>query len=381
MEAEQAVLGALLLAPHQLASVSGWLEPGNFYRPAHAALYEVLLAQQQAGHRALAGEDAEARRAWALEAMASAATLCPSFTSSYGHTLISACPASEHAAVYGRMVLESAVRRAVHEHAHRLLAAARADGAEPEAVLRLTADLRATIGRLADAWDSLDARPLPAPGEWPLELSEDAASKTLHQEEALLASLSAAPAELADVASWLHPGDLLDPGHREVYRALAGLAHRGEPIDPLTVLWEVQHRGALTDGTLTAERVRTLTRAGYQGEPGYWAERVLRAALLRTTASRAGAVRLLAQDASVPAARLLGSALHTLRGAETVQGRWLAVTGHGADGPSARGDPAVVRRGAARARTTTPPPAPVSAAAPSPSQRAAPPRAPVRSTH
>ncbi|QKW20622.1 helicase DnaB [Kitasatospora sp. NA04385] len=379
MEAEQAVLGALLLAPHQLGTVARWLRPEHFYRPAHAALFDALLAQQRARHPALVGEDAEARRAWALEAMGAAAAACPAFAPSYGHTLISACPASEHAAVYGRMVLESAVRREVHEHAHRLLAAARTADAEPEAVLRLTADLRAVIDRLADTWGALDARPLPAPGTWPTELSETAARQTLHQEEALLASLSAAPGELADLVGWLHPGDLLDAGHREVYRALAALGHRSEPIDPLTVLWEVQHRGALTDGALTADRVRTLTRAGYQGEPGYWAEQVLRASLLRTTASRAGAVRLLAMDASVPAARLLGSALHTLRGAEAVQDRWCTVTGH--DGPPARGDPAMVRRGAARARTLTPQPAAGPAAGPSPAQRAAPARAPVRSTY
>ncbi|MFD7730482.1 DnaB-like helicase N-terminal domain-containing protein [Kitasatospora phosalacinea] len=381
MEAEQAVLGALLLAPQQLAAVGPWLEPGHFYRPAHAALYEALLAQQQAGHPALVGEDIETRRAWALEAMQAAADACPAFTPSYGHTLVSACPTSEHAAVYGRMVLESAVRRGVHEHAHRLLAAARAADADAEAVLGLTADLRAAIDRLADTWGALDARPLPAPGPWPTELSEEVARQATRQEEALLASLSAAPVELADLVGWLHPGDLLDGGHREVYRALAALGHRGEPIDPLTVLWEVQHRGALRDGSLTAERVRTLTRAGYQGQPAYWAEQVLRACLLRTTASRAGAVRLLAMDASVPAARLLGSALHTLRGAEAVQDRWRTATGHDGEGPSARGDPAVVRRGAARARTLTPPSAAGPAVGPSPAQRAAPARAPVRSTY
>lgn len=375
-EAEQALLGALLLSPAQLASVASWLKPGHFYRPTHAALYEVLLAQQKAGHPALEDDEPETRWAWALEAMETAATSCPSFTPSYGHTLISACPTADHALAYGRMVLETAVRREIHEHAHRLQAATR--DADTDAVLRLTAELHTTIDRLGDAWGSFDGRPVPAPGQWPLELSEDAARSTLHQEEALLASLSAAPSELAELVRWLCPDDLLDPGHQAVYRALAALGHRGEPIDPLTVLWEVQHRGALTTGTLTADRVRTVTRAGYRGESGYWAEQVLRAALLRTTAARAGAVRLLALDASVPAARLLGSALHVLRDAETVQGRWRTATGLG---PPARGDPAPARHSAARTRTRTPAPAAFPASAPSPAQMAAQPRAPVRSTY
>ncbi|MFB7672691.1 DnaB-like helicase N-terminal domain-containing protein [Kitasatospora purpeofusca] len=377
MEAEQAVLGAVLLDPRQLAAVSSWLRPAHFYRPAHTALYEVLLAQKKDGHPGLSG-DSEARSAWALEAMTTASAACPAFTAGYGHTLIAACPTAGHAASYGRMVLETAIRRQVHEHAHRLLAAARTG--HTDTVPQLTGDLRTAITHLADTWGALDQRPVPLTGPWPLELPENTTEETLSREEVLLASLSAAPTDLLDIARWLHPVDFLDSGHQALYQALLALGHRGEAIDSLTVLWEAQHRGALASGAITADRIRRITRVGYSGDPGYWAEQVLCASLLRSATAAAGAVRLLSRDAALSAARLLGSALHVLREAEAVQSRWRTATG-GARGRPARGDPEPFRRDAARTRTLAPVPDTAGATPPSPAQQAAPPRTPVRSTH
>ncbi|MFF2657375.1 DnaB-like helicase N-terminal domain-containing protein [Kitasatospora sp. NPDC058032] len=377
MEAEQAVLGAILLAPRQLRLLSAWLRPAHFYRPAHAALYEALLAQQEAGHRALASDRAEDQLAWVTQATAATTAASPGFTAAYGHTLIAACPVPAHAASYGRMVLETAVRREVHERAHRLHAAARTG--DIDATLHLTRDLRAAISRLVDAWGSVDERPRPAPGPWPLELAERTVEETRRYEQALLGALTAVPGELAEITTWLHPADFLDPGHRAVYQALAALGRRGDAIDPLTVLWEVQHRGALAGGDITADAVRALTRTGFTGDPGYWAEKVLRARALRSATGSAGAVRLLSLDASVPAARLLGFALHTLRETGAVHKRWRTVTG-GAEPEAGEPEPER-RRGAARARTLVPVPDTGAAAPPSPAQQAASPRAPVRSMH
>ncbi|MEV0188447.1 DnaB-like helicase N-terminal domain-containing protein [Kitasatospora purpeofusca] len=381
MEAEQAVLGAILLAPELLRDVAGWLRPEHFYRPAHAALFEVLLAQGAAGHPDPPPDADGVSSAWATRAMASAAEASPGFTPGYGHTLIAACPVTGHAAAYGRMVLETAVRRQVHEHAHRLLAAARTGAVD--GTLRLTGDLRAAIGQLADTWGSLDESPQPTPGPWPLELPPPAVEETLRQEAALLASLTALPREVRDISRWLHPVDFLDRGHRAVYRAVAALAHRGKPIDPLTVLWEVQHHGDLASGATTASAVRSVTRAGFSGDPGYWAEQVLQASVLRSAITSAGTVRMLSLDASLPAARLLGSALRTLRGTEAVQKRWRAATGTvGADGNPV-GEPGEPehRRGAARARSLAPVPDTGTRGPASPAQQAACARAPIRSSH
>ncbi|GJF32637.1 hypothetical protein KNE206_53370 [Kitasatospora sp. NE20-6] len=341
-EAEQALLGALLLAPEQIPAVAGWLQARHFHRPAHATLYEVLLAQHAAGHAGqAAGHGTAQRQSWALEAMGSAMKAGRGFTPGYGHTLLAACPVPAHASSYGRMVLESAVRRVLHEHAHRLMHAARTGTAE--AVVELTGALRSVIGDLADAWGAVDEQSRPLPGPWPLEPADGVAEETLRQEAMLLASATASPGHLPEITRWLHPGDFLDGGHRTVYQSLAALARRGEPIDALTVLWEARHQGAIATGAVTADGIRALTRSGWTGDPGYWAEQVLGASLLRSAAASAGTVRLLCRDTSLPPGRLLGSALHVIRTAAVVQQRWHTAHGH-------RTEPAAV--------AATPPPAP-----------------------
>ncbi|MGW2548518.1 hypothetical protein ACWC5I_48630, partial [Kitasatospora sp. NPDC001574] len=130
---------------------------------------------------------------------------------------------------------------------------------------------------------------------------------------------------------------------------------------------------------ITADAVRAITRTGFTGDPGYWAEQVLRAHVLRSATATAGAVRLLSLDASVPAALLLGSARHVLRESGAVQRRWRTATG-GAE-PEAEEPEPEQRRGAARARTLAPVPDTGAAAPTSPAQQAVSPRAPVRSTH
>lgn len=43
IEAEEAVLGAILVNPETLAKVSDTLNPKSFYKPAHRAIYEAML--------------------------------------------------------------------------------------------------------------------------------------------------------------------------------------------------------------------------------------------------------------------------------------------------------------------------------------------------
>lgn len=44
IDAERSVLGAMMLAPHRVADVSGWLAEDDFYRPDHRMLYRAVLA-------------------------------------------------------------------------------------------------------------------------------------------------------------------------------------------------------------------------------------------------------------------------------------------------------------------------------------------------
>ena len=325
LEAEQAVLGACLLAPSQLGSLREWLEPRHFLRPAHSQFFAVMLAQFDEVPPPATDDE---HRDWALRALASGTRTIPGFSPSYGQALISACPMAAHAAAYGRMVLETAVRCALEQHAHRLLAAAESGSVRD--TVELTATLHGVIDQLTTAWGTIDVRSkklLPEPVAQASLLSGRAADAAHVNERMLLASLIESPARISEIASWLTGGDFLAPEHAAVYQALAALAHRGEPVDELTALWEVQRRGALAAGTTTVEEVRSLLAPGVPGDPGYWAERVLRTSLLRASATSAGIVRVLALNASISAGTLLGDSLRALEPADRLQQRHRAALG------------------------------------------------------
>ncbi|MFH9351183.1 DnaB-like helicase N-terminal domain-containing protein [Kitasatospora sp. NPDC017646] len=329
LHAEQATLGSCLLDPRQLALLGPWLEPRHFYRPAHVAFFALLLDHQAAGQRATT-EDA--RRDWALEVIGVARRTIPGFAASYGHTLVAACPSSANAAAYGRMVLETAVRRSLEEHAHRLLAAAESGSVQD--TVELTGTLHAVIERLAAAWGPIETRsrhPLPQAAP---SCDGRAAQAARDHERMLLSTLIGAAGQVGPVASWLTEADFVDDGHRVVFQAMAALDHRGEPVDELTVLWEVQRRGALAEGTIGVAQVRDLLDP-VPGDPAYWAEQVLHCSLLRASATSAGIVRVMALDASVGAGRLLGASLRALEPADRLRERHRAATG--TSGPTRSG--------------------------------------------
>ncbi|MGW1281750.1 DnaB-like helicase N-terminal domain-containing protein [Streptomyces tsukubensis] len=383
--AEQAVLGAVFLDPGQLERLSPWLRPEHFYRPAHQALYGAALALRDRGHPGSTAAAGAVPVSWVADAVAEAGTRTRGVTASYAHQLVAACPRPEHAVVYGRMVLEGAIHRTVAEHAVRLHQAARADavrGGTEETLLRADA-LAGALADLASRWGT-DPRPVPpttAPEPAP-RATAVADGDVYADEKFLLACLAARPDQLGTVVGWLRPSDFADPGHQQLFWALGALHHRGEPVDQLTVLWEVQRRGALTHSSLDAERVLTVCDPlAVAGSAEHFGEQVVAAALVRTAAESAQRIRALAEDAAVPAGRLIGHALHALGPLDEVRQRWhTARTGPAPDKPSppAPGRSSSGRVEAARARSR-----PRRTAAPTPSAAslpAVPARTPRRST-
>ncbi|MDX3367596.1 M15 family metallopeptidase [Streptomyces sp. ME02-6987-2C] len=83
-----------------------------------------------------------------------------------------------------------------------------------------------------------------------------------------------------DAVRWLLPDDLTLPLHAGLWQCLTTLARRGEPIDPVTVLWEAQQRGLLDDGSEPGKVLRMLAEPA--GSVGHWAERALQRSLLAT---------------------------------------------------------------------------------------------------
>lgn len=128
MSAEQAVLGAVLLDPEQLTHLE-WLAADHFYRPVHQALFDPLRKLRNDGHPALSA-DGPLPLSWVTDAVEEAGQHVRRLTAAYAHTLIQACPRTEHAPVYGRMVLEGAIHRTVAQHAIRPHQAARANAVQ-----------------------------------------------------------------------------------------------------------------------------------------------------------------------------------------------------------------------------------------------------------
>ncbi|MFD5537667.1 DnaB-like helicase N-terminal domain-containing protein [Streptomyces sp. NPDC127079] len=326
VQAEQAVLGSVFLDPSQLDHLSPWLRPEHFHRPAHAALYAAMLRLHADGHPATTGKSGDPiPLSWVTDTVQEAGTRTRGLTASYAHSLISACPRPDHAPVYGRMVLEGAIHRSVTQHAIRLHQAARADAVRGgvEETVRHARVLADVLADLAHRWGT-EPRPVPSPEPVtsPAQQPQVVDEQVLADEEFLLGCISARPEQLLEVVGWLHPGDFVDSGHQQIYRALGALHHRGEPIDQLTVLWETQRRGALSDGILDAERVlRICDPLSFSGVAEQFGEQVVQASLVRTAAAVARQVRALADDESLAPGRLISYALNALGPLDDVRRR------------------------------------------------------------
>ncbi|MEW1889733.1 DnaB-like helicase N-terminal domain-containing protein [Streptomyces sp. NPDC085659] len=369
MSAEQAVLGAVLLDPEQLTHLE-WLAAGHFYRPVHHALFGALRKLRNDGHPALSA-DGPLPLSWVTDAVGEAGQHVRGLTVAYAHTLIQACPRTEHAPVYGRMVLEGAIHRTVAQHAIRLHQAARVDAVqgEVEGALRTADALTGVLTDLAQRWGA-DPRPVP-PTAGPSAVTEipppAQSGQVAEDERFLLAVLAEQPGAMGEVVAWLRPGDFADPAHGQLYRCLGALHHRGEPIDRITLLWEAQRRGVLADGTLSSEQLASVCEGMVPGSADWFGQRVMRSSVTRTAAASARAIRTLAQDEVLGPGRLINHALHALGPLDEVRTRW--ATANGSPAPKATapaapaGEPPPDRVKAARARSTPRPVASPSAPA------------------
>jgi replicative DNA helicase len=69
----------------------------------------------------------------------------------------------------------------------------------------------------------------------------------IEAEQAVLGAVLTAGQLLAEVAALVEEVDFYRPAHRTIWRAMLGLADRGQPTDPVTVLGELNRTGELAD--------------------------------------------------------------------------------------------------------------------------------------
>ena len=144
------------------------------------------------------------------------------------------------------------------------------------------------IGRVLDA---LAEQFAPHPGSLhrtalPGNVPRQAGEEDLDEERLLLATATAYPAEVQQMR-WLTEADFLLPLHAALWQSITALVHRGDMVDPVTVLGEAQHRGLLTD-SLTPKDLMALVSTP-AGSPDHWGEKILNHALLvraQTVAAR-----------------------------------------------------------------------------------------------
>jgi len=277
-------------------------------------------------------------------------------TPAYAHTLMAACPHPRNALAYARMILDAADHRTIAVHATRLaqVAAADRDRGGLQDTLTHHRALHTALDELAARWGRSSRTPPPNPVAHAIP-PDPPCPRDAADEQALVAALVADPRPLGEIARRLRPTDFADPTHAALYRCVGALILRGEAVDPLTVLWEAQRQGHLAHGDRDPELVLRICASAGPGSADHWAERVLRASLLRTATTTAGAIRTLAEDRTVPAYALVAAARESLAPLDAIRDRWHTTLRKDPPRtpPAAHGPPDNASTVAARAHTTT----------------------------
>ncbi|MFD5583253.1 hypothetical protein CFC35_10555 [Streptomyces sp. FBKL.4005] len=336
--AEQALLGALLSDPQHLADVTG-ISPEAFSTAAHAAVFAAICAvpapvladntDYAAAFASLRAQSPSglAERTehivWLGEVLSTAREQARGLTAAHLHGLISACPNPRHTPAYARIIAAESARRRLRKAAARLVHTAR-DASLPYPVPAALAEVDTLVSIVADIAAAFPAHsgPLPrplAPPPSPLHDGGEAAQ----EERLLLATCTARPAEVEQMR-WLTPEDFTHPLHAGLWQCLTALVRRNVPVDPVTVIWEAQQRGALG----AADDPRDLLT--FLAEPDvsapYLGERILHRSVL-TTAHHVGRriVAFTDDPANTPYQLIVGSR-RALAEMTAIRARWHQAT-------------------------------------------------------
>ncbi|MEU9189258.1 DnaB-like helicase N-terminal domain-containing protein [Streptomyces sp. NPDC048484] len=345
---EQALLGALLLRPQRLRDVTG-ISPDAFSTAAHSALFAAirsLPAPNPAEHAK--------NTKWLTAVLAAAGEQTRGLSAPYLHHLIQVCPWPQHAPAYARIIEAEHSRRRLAAAAQRLIhTAADTTLPQPVATTLAEADVLATLvddiaARFPPHTGSLPRTPAPEPTT---AHDEDAAD----EERLLLATATAHPSDVEQMR-WLTPGDFTQPLHAGLWQSLTTLTRRHAPVDPVTVLWEAQHRGLLGPGAGPRQLLDLL--AGPAGSPEHWGERILQRHLLATTRHIGRRIEAFTDDPATTPYQLVVGSRRALADLTAVRTRWQ----HATSSPAPANRPARTKVTKATAapragppRTTAPP--------------------------
>lgn len=293
--AEQATLGALMIERGLAADVTAWLRAEDFDHPWHRSVY-ASIRELHAAHAPVDPQRVGLALADRLGLRADLPHLLD---------LLQAAPTRPVGHRYAAMVLEASLRRDTACQGVLLQAAALSAGLSQHRrpVTAVVAQVDASFDHAEHRWRSATSDPVPTRTDAAtvglgIPVSALGADRLLQAhpaldpaavrrgEEALIASLIARPDHIGEVARWLRPDALTHATWRPVYAAVIQLAELGEPVDVVTVAWEV-HRASsrLGSGPGTRE-LRDAVESAVCADPAHLA-RAVAADHVRITADRA----------------------------------------------------------------------------------------------
>jgi replicative DNA helicase len=291
--AERAVLVALLYRPDRVAVLEPWLRASDFADPQHAAVYATVAGLRAAGElrpiNAGASLHDPAFRSAILDNVLAVqeALHAGRFTETpLPHVgvrdVIGSVPADNEYVRYGQMVLESSARRRLQEWAVYFNEPIRAPqygswhGAETrefatihDGLVNDVADLQqrteqSTRSQDLGAFAQLAEIDTPTP-DTPLVVPATAPAHKLverAERDMLTAVLTDTAGKHRRIRDRFEPGDFTaSPRHAATWRAIQAVAHRGEPVNAITVAWEAERRPAEHGSALSAEELVELASA------------------------------------------------------------------------------------------------------------------------
>ncbi|WP_158621293.1 DnaB-like helicase N-terminal domain-containing protein [Streptomyces triticirhizae] len=304
--AEQAVLGACLLDPTQLVHLKQQrLKPEDFEKPIHRAIYQALLDLHDT-------KTPTTTTAWPTAVLAQARRYVRGLNTSYLYRVTGACPRPSHAPTYATIVREGATRRLLIQAATRLQQAA-GEGA---------------LLRVIDAAEPLITQfqhhpPPPAIHRDPSAPPDPPPTDPEHvaDELDLLTTLTHHPEGLRDIP-WLHPTDFTNPTRAHLYQCLTALAHRGDPIDSLTLHWEMHRRQTLNGDA--SHHLDAIADHPTGSSPTFLADRLLTSSVLRAATRTAETIHTHATNEATPLRTVVRHAQQPLNYLATTIRRWQA---------------------------------------------------------
>lgn len=237
---ERALLGALLTDPAQLDELR-YVRAEDFESQRHREIYTAIQDVHSAAPNVsgAAFADSVASRLPTVDYVWEVDEL---------HALALNCPDPDHAPTYARMIQEAGFRRELAEHAERIGAIAQA-GTEPQVISEHLALLSEALGTHATRFGPMaelahisDV----AAGRAAVEIDQTEPERLARQDQ-VLADLMRHPEDIREVSTWLGADRFAAGPRREVYETIIYIDGVDEPVDEITVAWNLARRAAAYD--------------------------------------------------------------------------------------------------------------------------------------